>query len=261
MAIIALVTDFGTRDHYVAAMKGVILQINAKATIVDVTHEIGPQDLLHAAFTLRHTLPFFPAGTVFVTVVDPGVGTGRRILAARYSQRIVLAPDNGVLTLLHRDAELQEIRVVENRRFFAANLSRTFHGRDILAPVAAHVSQGTALEHLGPVADRIEVLKVPAVSRPPDGSLEGTILIIDRFGNLVTNISELDLSAARSPRRTHEVFLREQKIGPIRSTYAEVQTGEPLALIGSSQLLEIAINGGSAAEHFQAHRGDIVRVQ
>ena len=135
MSIVALLTDFGTADHYVAAIRGVILQINPKATLVDVTHEIAAQDIFHAAFVLRQVLPFYPTETVFVAVVDPGVGTSRRILAARYSDRVVLAPDNGLLTLVHRDAELQEMRVVENRRLFASNLSATFHGRDIYAPL------------------------------------------------------------------------------------------------------------------------------
>src|SRR5687767_7853558 len=131
MSIIALMTDFGTRDHYVGAMKGVILQINPKVTLVDISHDIDSQDLFHGAFVLRQSLPYFPTGTIFVAVVDPTVGSNRRILAARYNDRTVLAPDNGLLTLLQRDADLQEIRVVENRRYFASIISSTFHGRDI----------------------------------------------------------------------------------------------------------------------------------
>lgn len=262
MSIIALLTDFGLRDHYVAAMRGVILQINPKVTLVDVCHEIAPQDVLHGAFVLRQVLPYYPAETIFVAVVDPGVGSSRRILAARYSGRVVLAPDNGLLTLLHRDAELQEMRVVENRRYFASSLSTTFHGRDIFAPVAAHISRGVALREFGPPADRIHILNVACPTRNPDNSISGQVIIVDRFGNLITNISELDISAARAPHRGHyEVFVGDRPVGPIRITYSDVGPGEPLALIGSSQLLEIAINGGNAAQQLTASPGTAVHLK
>lgn len=260
MSIVALMTDFGTADHYVAAMRGVVLQINPKATLVDVTHEIASQDLFQAAFTLRQVLPYYPTETIFVAVVDPGVGTARRILAARYSDRIVLAPDNGLLTLVHRDAELQEIRVVENRRLFAANLSATFHGRDIFAPVAGHLSRGMGLDHVGPVADRIEILDLSTPTRQDDGRMTGEVCLIDRFGNLITNISVVDLSAARAGNRQYEVAYKDRPIGPIRYTYADVPRGELLAMIGSSQMLEIAVNHGSAATVLSAKRGDAVRL-
>src|SRR5262249_46036537 len=147
----------------------------------------------------------FPEGTIFAAVVDPGVGSGRRILAARYHNRIVLAPDNGLLTLIHRDAELQEIRTVENRRLFASSISPTFHGRDIFAPVAAHLSRGVSIAEVGPPADRLEVLEMAKPQFLPDGSVSGRVMLVDRFGNLITNISEMDLSALRSPRPHVEV--------------------------------------------------------
>jgi hypothetical protein len=258
MSVVALLSDFGTADHYVATMKGVVLQINPRATLVDVSHEIASHDVFQAAFVLRQVLPFFPVETVFVAVVDPTVGTDRRILAARYSDRIVLAPDNGLLTFVHRDAELQEVRVVENRRLFAGTLSVTFHGRDVFAPVAGHLSTGMPLHNVGPVADRIEVLDLARPSRNPDGSLEGQVCLIDRFGNLITNVSVVDLSAARAGNRTFTVSLKDQPIGPIRMTYADVSPGQPLALIGSTQMLEIAVNHGSAAQVLGARRGDPV---
>ena len=256
-----MITDFGTRDHYVAAMKGVILQINPKATLVDITHEIGPQEVDEAAFILRQVFPYYPKDTIFMVVVDPTVGSSRRILAARYSDRIVLAPDNGVLTFLHRDAELQEIRVVENRRYLASTLSTTFHGRDIFAPVAAHLSRGLAMDQLGPVADHIEVLQLTKPTRREDGTIDGRVMFIDRFGNLITNISGLDLSAANSPGRHHDVSVGSRTIGPICIAYADVPKGEPVALIGSTQMLEIAINNGSAAKVLNAARGDPVSVR
>lgn len=260
MSIVALMTDFGTRDHYAAAMKGVILQINPKAVLVDITHEIEPQQVTEAAFILRQVLPCYPEGTVFVAVVDPTVGTRRRILAARYSGRYVVAPDNGLLTFVHRDAELQEIRVVENRMLMASKLSTTFHGRDIMAPVAGHLSKGVPLDRLGPLADRIEVFQVAKPVYCRDGSVDGQVLFIDRFGNLITNISELDLVAARSPGRVHQVMFGSRVIGPICNAYADVLRGELVALIGSTQMLEIAVNSGSAASVLNAHRGDPVHV-
>lgn len=247
MSIIALMTDFGTRDHYVAAMKGVILHINPKVMLLDITHEVPAQDVLHGAFVLRQVVPYLPSETIVVAVVDPTVGTSRHVLAARYNNRIVLAPDNGLLTLLHRDANLQEIRVVENRRFFAGELSRTFHGRDIFAPVAAHISRGLSLDHLGPVADRIEVLDLAPSRISPEG-INGEVLLVDHFGNLITNISALDLSAARVPRRHFEVLAGPHAVGPIRNTYSEVPVGQPLALVGSTQMLEVAVNRGNAAQ-------------
>lgn len=261
MAIIALMTDFGTRDHYVAAMKGFILQLNPKVTIVDVCHDIGSQDLFHGAFVLRQTLPYFPAGTIFVAVVDPTVGSRRRILAARYNDRIILAPDNGLLTMVHRDADLQELRILENRRFFASVLSRTFHGRDVFAPVAAHLTRGVRLDQLGPGADRIELLDLPRPERRQDGTIGGQVILTDRFGNLITNISQLDLSAASTARRELHAFLNDQDLGPIRGTYADAAPGEPLALVGSAQMLEIAVNGGNAAEQLNAGRATPVELR
>jgi S-adenosylmethionine hydrolase len=260
MPVIALLTDFGKRDHYVAAMKGVILQVNPRAVLVDITHEIEPQQITEAAFVLRQVFPCYPENTVFVVVVDPMVGTGRRILAARYNGRLVIAPDNGVLTFVHRDAELEEIRVVENRGLMASTLSATFQGRDIMAPVAGHLSLGVPMERVGPVADRIEVFNSAKPKYGPEGAIDGEVLFIDQFGNLITNISELDLSAARFPAREHRVLFGSRPIGQIRTTYADVRRGELVALIGSTQMLEIAVNGGSAAAILEARRGDPVHI-
>jgi len=260
MSIVALMTDFGLHDHYVAAMKGVILQIDPRATLVDVCHEIESHDILHGAFVLRQAFPCFPAGTIFVAVVDPGVGSARRLLAARYADRLILTPDNGLLTLVHRDVPLQELRILENRRFFASTLSPTFHGRDILAPVAGHLSRGVALDNFGPVADHIDVLDLPPPRRQPDGSLLGQVLLVDRFGNLITGISDIDLSAANAPRRQHDVWLNDRPIGPLKITYSDVPPGTPLALIGSTRMLEIAVNQGRACDALRAGRGAVVRV-
>jgi len=255
MPLITLMTDFGTSDYYVAAMKGMILQTNPKATIVDITHEISPQNLLHGAFVLRQTFPYFPANTICAAVVDPTVGSNRRIIAARYNGRIVIAPDNGLITLLHRDADLEEIRSVENRRYFADTLSSTFHGRDIFAPVAAHLSRGVAMDQLGPVVDQIEILNLTKPIFNDDGTIDGEIMLVDNFGNLISNISELDLSAAHSIRANLNVFVGSHKIGPVRSAYADVPSGKPLALIGSSQMLEVTVNMGNAAKILDGQPG------
>jgi S-adenosyl-L-methionine hydrolase (adenosine-forming) len=261
MAIIALMTDFGMRDHFVATMKGVILQIDPRALIVDVTHEVDPQQVYEAAFTLRQAFPYFPEHTIFVAVVDPTVGTSRRILAARYSNRILLVPDNGVITLIHRDAELQEMRLVENRRFMAGSLSSTFHGRDIFAPVAAHLSKGARLGELGPMADSLELLELAKPAHTGDGALTGEVVYVDRFGNLITNISALDLSAANTPGHTHRVRVEGRDVGPIRIAYADVPAGECVALIGSTEMLEIAVNQGSAHERLALAKGARVTVE
>jgi len=253
--VIALLTDFGTCDHYVACMKGVILQINPKAIIVDITHEINPQDIYHGAFVLRQSLPWFPPKTVFVAVVDPKVGTNRRILAASYNDRYVLAPDNGLLTLTHRDASLEGIRSVENRQYYSAQVSRTFHGRDIFAPVAAHLSKGVAFDQLGPVVDRMEVLSLAKPQLHPDGSIDGQVVLIDHFGNLITNISVTDLSAAHTNRHQLHVSVGEHAVGPVRASYADVPPSQPVALIGSTQMLEIAVNGGNASKTLEVGRG------
>jgi hypothetical protein len=242
-------------------MKGLILQINPKATIIDITHNIPDQDLFHAAFTLRQALPYFPTETIFVAVVDPTVGTSRPILVARYNDRIVLAPDNGLLTLVHRDGILQEMRTVENSQYMNTNISNTFHGRDIFAPVAAHVSKGIPLNQLGPVADHLEVLDLGRAIVQPDGTIQGAVILMDKFGNLVTNITAQDISTSRRRRASGQVYVGETSVGPVRKSYAEVEVGQPLALIGSSQLLEIAVNSGSAAKTLNIKRGDAVFVR
>ena len=156
---------------------------------------------------------------------------------------------------------LESVHAVQNRRYLPpASPSRTFHGRDIFAPVAAHLSKGLALDQLGPAADRIEVLQLAKPARREDGTIDGRVMFIDRFGNLITNISGLDLSAANSPGRQHDVSVGSHKIGPIHITYADVPRGEPVALIGSTQMLEIAVNNGSAAKALSASRGDAVSV-
>ncbi|MHC4234103.1 MAG: SAM hydrolase/SAM-dependent halogenase family protein [Planctomycetota bacterium] len=247
MPVITLLTDFGTRDHYVAAMKGVILQIAPQVTVVDISHEIDPQDIVRAAFVLRQIWSWYPPDTVHLAVVDPGVGSDRRIIAGRYVGQYVVAPDNGLISMVHRELRVEAVCVVDNRNYMLPSISATFHGRDIMAPVAAHLATGVAIHNLGPPTSHVEVLKLAAPQRAADQRVIGQVLCADRFGNLITNITRQDLLVTFKHRRDPKVYLGQACVGPIRTSYHEVATGEPLALFGSSDHLEISVNCGSAA--------------
>ncbi len=247
MAIITLLTDFGTQDHYVAVMKGVILRMAPRAGIVDVTHDIGPQNVLQAAFVLRQTIAWYPPNTVHVAVVDPGVGSSRRILAGRYGGQIVIAPDNGLLSLVHRDMRLEELYAVEQERYFLPNRSSTFHGRDIFAPVAAHVATGLRLPMLGSAVKDLAIIPT-ASAKPVDGGVAGCVMHVDRFGNLVTNIDVEMLGPLTRGGRMLGVHVGDRDLGVIRNSYGDVDEGVVLALIGSSRTVEISVNGGRADE-------------
>jgi hypothetical protein len=242
-------------------MKGAILSIAPDVNLVDVTHDIEPQNLMQAAFVLRQAWPAFPPETIHVVVVDPTVGSDRRILAARYNGRTVLAPDNGVISLVHRDGQVEAIHVIEQRNLFAASVSATFHGRDIFAPVAARLAGGMPLADVGPATDRITTFAIPHPHPHLDGSIEGEVIYVDTFGNLVTNLTPQELKRTSPTRNSWNVTLRDRHIGPVRHTYADVPAGEPLALIGSTGWLEIAVNGGSAADALDAVAGATVLIR
>ncbi|MBN2563712.1 MAG: SAM-dependent chlorinase/fluorinase [Phycisphaerae bacterium] len=262
MRIITLTTDFGEADHYIACMKGVILQHAPTVHIVDVTHVIQPHDVVHGAFVLRQIFDHFPEGTIHIAVVDPGVGTARRLLAVRYEDQIVLAPDNGLVSLIHRDFAMDELRAIENTRLFRQEISATFHGRDVLAPLAGHLAEGLALENVGPVIDQLEILNLERPMPLPDGGMEGQVLYVDRFGNMVSNISHVDLDVvAPANTRALNVHVGPLRVGPLKTTYADVAPGEIVAIIGSTGMLEIAINQGNAAAQLRAAPGTIVVVR
>jgi hypothetical protein len=261
MAVITLTTDFGQDDHYVASLKGAILQIAPAAQIVDVTHSIAAHDVVGAAFVLRQVFDAFPDGTIHVVVVDPGVGTARRLIAAAYAGQIVLAPDNGIVSLVHRDYELEELRTIANNRLFRGEVSATFHGRDVLAPVAAHLARGLALLNVGPVIDQLEILNLERPVTLPNGGIEGRVLYVDHFGNLISNICEADLVAAVGNAAGASVFVGPLRVGPLRRTYGDVKPGEIVAILGSTGMLEIALNQGNAAAQLRATPGTIVMVR
>ncbi len=261
MATVTFTTDFGEADHYIACMKGVVLQLAPAARLIDVTHLIGPHDVVHGAFVLRQVFDYFPDGAIHVAVVDPGVGTTRRLIAARYGGQVILAPDNGLVTLVHRDFVLAELRVIQNEALFRSRISATFHGRDILAPVAGHLARGLTLDHVGPMIDQLELLNLEPSQRLADGSLQGQVLYVDHFGNLISNISEEELIRHGGADPRMNVHVGPLRIGPLRRTYGDVSVGEIVAIIGSTGMLEVAINQGDAAESLRAEPGTVVVVR
>lgn len=257
--VIALLSDFGLQDHYVGAMKGAILSVCPEASLVDVLHEVAPQDVLAGALALEAACPHFPAGTVFVAVVDPGVGSERRPIAAQAGRWLFVAPDNGLLTPVLDAHPGARVRLLANPLFHARARSAVFHGRDLFGPVGAHLARGLPFDEVGPVlADPVR-LALPRASRSPAG-WEGSVLLVDRFGNLVTNLLESDLADLSGPELASlEVRLAAQVL-PVVRTYSDVEPGRPCALVGSSGRLEIAVNCGRADGLVGAGRGARVAV-
>ena len=254
--LVTLTTDFGTRDPYVAAMKGVLLRTCPELRVLDLGHEIAPHDVLEGALFLAGALPHFPAGTVHVAVVDPGVGGERRPIAVRAGGQTVVCPDNGLLTLFLRAYEREAAHVIANVEFMAAEVSATFHGRDIFAPAAARLACGASLEAAGPPLESIVTLYVPEPTRAADGAVHGEVIHVDRFGNAITNIPRVVAEATERAK----IHVAGRSLGGLRRTYVDVAAGRPLALIGSSGHLEIAVNGGSAATGLGLRRGDGVEL-
>lgn len=263
MAVITLTTDFGAGGWFAAAMKGVIAGIAPDARVVDVTHEIAGQDILAGAFVLAQCFRNFPRDTVHVAVVDPGVGSPRRAIAVKSQDYFFLAPDNGVLTLALAavdDRAPLQIRSIENERLFNRPVSRTFHGRDIFAPVAAHLAAGVPFQEVGPVMESIARLEI-AGPKVVKKSIEGRVMFVDRFGNLITNIAARHLEQlAGEPKSFHIGSRWNGVIRKFGRFYAEVPAGKPIALIGSSNFIELCVNGGSAQKKFGAKVGDKVTV-
>ncbi len=240
---VVLLTDFGLSDHYVGVMKGVILSRVPEAVLVDLTHAIPPQDIRAAAYELLVSYRYFPRGSIFVCVVDPGVGTRRRALVLRAADRFFVGPDNGLFTLVLEENPGAEIRAVHTERFLRPGGSSTFHGRDLFAPLAAEILRGRPLEEFGPVISDPVLLEFPR-PEPRPGGLRVPVLRVDAFGNLILPVKQEELSG-----RSFRVTVEGREV-PLVRTYAEVPPGAPLALWGSDGFLEIAVNQGSAAELF-----------
>lgn len=275
-AIITMLTDFGTSDGYVAAMKAVILNINPKVVLVDITHDIAPQDVRGAAFVLNTVYRYFPPGTIHLSVVDPGVGSDRRAVAVDTGEALYVAPDNGLLSYLLADKRApaaqgiapvdlagtfpvevpQHWRVIQltEPRYWLPNPSTTFHGRDIFSPAAAYLSMGESMERFGPRLDTLRSFEVPIAKKGPDGAIEGEVIHTDRFGNLITSVRGDEL-----PKGPLVVEMASYRIVGISHSYAE---GRGLtALVGSSGYLEVALPGGSAVAMTGLGVGSDVRIE
>ena len=244
--IIAFLTDFGTRDHYAGVMKGAVLSICPDATMVDITHDLPAHDLPAAAYELAATYRYFPAGTIFVAVVDPGVGSSRRGIAVEAGDWRFIAPDNGLLTLVLREAPPKKAVELTERRYARPTISRTFEGRDRFAPAAAWLGKGIAITALGRPAHDLVTLDLPVLEETRE-DITGAVVRIDRFGNAVTNIDHRTYERLAAGRSV-VIVAGGKPIDRIVSTYAEIGRGEVCALFGSTDHLELASQAASAAE-------------
>ena len=258
--IVTLLTDFGLDDVYTGVMKGVILSRCESARIVDLTHRIDQGDIPAAGYLLSTAWRYFPAGSVHVAVVDPGVGSGRRILAANVAGHHFIAPDNGLLSDVFDQHTPEMVVAVENSSLFLQPVSDTFHGRDIFAPVAAALAGGTALDELGPAVTSWMHLPRRSAEVMDGGGVRGEVIYVDRFGNLITNITAHDLEGFDAGSLRVKLGARQVITGLV-SAYSKAAAGSPLASVGSSGRLEISVNRGNAAERLAAQIGMAVEVQ
>lgn len=262
--LIVLTTDFGTADTYVGVMKGVIAGIAPRAAISDLVHEIRPQDVRHGAYSLLISVPYFPAETIFVTVVDPGVGSARRPVAVRAGDWFFVAPDNGLLSyLLERYPATAAVELAA-ADYRLPQISTTFHGRDIFAPAGAHLAAGVPLAALGPALDPATLVRLPALAPRRDGEgWEGQVLHIDHFGNIITTLDRATLGlAAAEPaaaRASWKIAVGATTVRGLSTTFADVAPGEPVAYIGSDDFLEVALRNGDGARALGVAVGDPVR--
>jgi len=245
--IITLTTDFGMNDHYVGSMKGVVLAINSEAVITDITHELPKYDTFKAAYTLRNFYKYFPKETIHIVVVDPGVGSKRKPIIVQSEDGIFVGPDNGVFSFVLEESKRVEVFEIKNREYMLNDVSSTFHGRDIFAPTAAHLSLGVDIKELG---EKIESPKLLNIKKPQvrGDEIRGEIIYTDSFGNLITNIAG---DMIDSPR---EIHVDDFVIDIVANSYQDVEKGKLLAIIGSSGFLEISVNQGSAADLIKDHR-------
>lgn len=277
MSLLCLLTDFGWRDVYVGVMKGVMVQVNPAARFIDITHGIDAQNVRQAAFALLNAYAYFPQGTTFLVVVDPGVGGTRRPIIVEAGGYCFVAPDNGVLSYALAEIgtpyQAYEINLSEAAR---SEISNTFHGRDVFAPVAAYLSSGRSAAEMGTPVDRILLMPPPQLILH-EGQVTGEVVHIDRFGNLVTSIGHLRWATAERLRLTPAfgpskspvlvaaenaiTHIGNQSIMGIRHTYSEAERGGLLALVGSSAYIEISVNQGNAAQRLDAAVGDRVTLE
>lgn len=262
-AFITLLTDFGLADAYVGVMKGVIANICAHATIIDLCHNVKPQDIHAAAFLLASSFAYFPPETVHVVVVDPTVGSGRRALCVQSGKYFFVGPDNGVLSVACYRAGRPKIFSLENSAHFLEKSSRTFHGRDVFAPVAGHLSNGVPMASFGPRIRAMERIRFPSPSRLRDHGLRGEVVYVDRFGNLITNIDDASMSWVFSLAQRHRLLITcgGSTLTGLHDTYSDVSPGMACALFGSYNLMEIAVREGNASSSLGVRQGEKVIVR
>lgn len=261
-ALITLTTDYGTRDAFAGSVKGVIYKINPQAMLVDITHEINPQDIWEAAFTLNTASGFFPRGTIHLAVVDPGVGSGRRGIVVVTENGYYVGPDNGIFSLIYQEAERLRVHHITSTHYYLANPGPTFHGRDIFAPVAAWLSKGIPAGHFGEeIADFVK-LNVP-VAKTGQNTIDGHVIHVDRFGNMITNIRYQHLRTLvpeGSPEPNLKVTIMNREIRNLKKFYAEAAAGELGAIFNSNGYLEIFLFKQNARAALQSKRGEAVRL-
>lgn len=261
--IVTLTTDFGLEDEYVGVVKGVIAGLASQARLIDLCHTIRPQDIRQGAFMLQAAAPYFPKHTIHLAIVDPGVGTDRRLLAVRAMGQVFLGPDNGILSPFLDDQFFAEAIEIDCPKHYLAPLSATFHGRDILAPVAAALANGAGLSSLGAPTLKENLTKLASPALQIDrirGNIAGSVIHIDHFGNLITNIHQRDLAELTADPASIQIFHGKQQVTGLASAYASLPDGQLLALIGSRGYLELAVVNGNAARILAAEVDDPVRV-
>ncbi len=256
--VITLMTDFGTSDHFVGVMKGVILNINPQVRIVDITHAVPPQDVHGAAFLVNSAYRYFPAGTIHVVVVDPGVGGRRRAIICQTDTAYFVCPDNGILSYVLGNDTAHRVVALGNADYWLSEVSNTFHGRDIFAPVAAHLSLGISLSQFGDTVNNVVRLPIQ-IPQVTETAIVGSVIWIDHFGNLITNIRS-GMLASFGMNNGYVIRAGMAEICQLNSAYAESENGECLAIIGSSGYLEISVNQGSAAQVLGLKRNDTIEI-
>jgi hypothetical protein len=259
--VITLTTDFGLNDHFVGTMKGVILGIVPEAEIVDISHAVQPFDVLDGALTIAQSYAYFPTSTVHVVVVDPGVGSARRPIIASSEQHHFVAPDNGVLSLIYAREERMHVRHVTSEHYFLQPISNTFHARDVFAPIAAYLAKRVDGEKFGELVDDYVRFNAPKPKPVDNRTLRGVVLKVDRFGNLITNITPQDvpmLFQAASPQ--FKILVGKREITEIKMNYSEGEPGEIFGILGSMGYLEISTNRGSAAQAVGVSKGSDVSI-
>ena len=279
MKMVALLTDFGVVDNFVGVIKGVILRISSQVNLVDITHNVSPQDIFQGAFLLKSSFKYFPRGTIFLVIVDPGVGSSRKAIVVRTKNYFFVGPNNGVLSPAVSEDGIEEIASIENKKYFLEPLSNTFAGRDIFAPVTGYLCQGVKLNALGPSLETIEELNFPKpvinslkgekegfsksevdfCDKVDKNTLQGRVIYIDRFGNLITNISK-EIFNHFVKNKKFKITIKNKEVTSIAHFYQSVERGKMLVIFNSFNLLEIAVGCGRASECLKVKRDEEVRV-